>query len=150
MLTVVILLFSAASVSQAYPDGAPDLACRNMMPLHGTHQPQDGVGSYTLMTEVADEGIYVMLTTSGEKMFEGFLVQGRDAITGEPIGTLTEVQYLHALQRQWNTLNLSTGKNLHIRSILHTFSLASEHHIKTDHNLSVMSNNVNGLIFAVL
>jgi len=92
MKSLAFALICCIYSSDAYSKGAPDTICPYFRPFHAEYEPQEFSGSISLMTEKAEEGVYVMLASAGENMFKGFLIQGRDASNGLPIGTLAEVK----------------------------------------------------------
>jgi len=52
-------LLSQASCSLAYPNGAPQDACPDLMPRHGGTQSMDGNDGFFLMGDVVIDGSYV-------------------------------------------------------------------------------------------
>ncbi|XP_051554321.1 putative ferric-chelate reductase 1 [Myxocyprinus asiaticus] len=82
-----------AAVS-GYKNGKVEKACESMIPEHHGH-PNTTVSPYTLTVNVSkfNLGDHIKVTLSGEKHFEGFLLQARDATnsSGSAVGSFTLV-----------------------------------------------------------
>ncbi|XP_037572614.1 putative defense protein 3 [Dermacentor silvarum] len=80
--TALLLLTSVLDATRAYPDGAPEVACDDMMPFHnGARQLNGSDSPYRLVQEKetfnANESLVVNLFTESSH-FKGFLVKALD------------------------------------------------------------------------
>ncbi|XP_050033409.1 putative defense protein 2 [Dermacentor andersoni] len=87
--TALLLLTSVLSATLAYPDGAPEVACDDMMPFHnGARQLNGSDSPYRLVQEKAtfkaNESFTVTLFAKSSH-FKGFLVKALDE-QGNDIG----------------------------------------------------------------
>lgn len=93
MLSEVLCFVSLLVITAAYPDGAPEAACRSMLPSHG-FDPQTSVPPYLVLISSLDvqSGETVTVTVQGRfplDTFRGFMVQFRNVdYPHEAVGTV--------------------------------------------------------------
>lgn len=87
---VTIALVCAIPSAYSYSAGAPEQACKNMVPQHQV-APQTSEAPYKLtlskdkLTAGSDEPIHIKVQgNSGGNTIKGFMIQGR--IDGKPVG----------------------------------------------------------------
>lgn len=80
----VFLLVCATQLSYGFPDGADSLSCQNMLPIHGTSQPQTTPAPFTVTTSVTSvspgQTLNVFITrTNTATALRGFMIEARSA-----------------------------------------------------------------------
>ncbi|KAL5015927.1 hypothetical protein ScPMuIL_005516 [Solemya velum] len=83
LLDLVVLLFCVLGDVSGFSAGAGSQSCVNLMPLHSTHQGQEGPVPYvvelTKHTYQPNEQILVRLRGCAKNAFKGFLIEPRPA-----------------------------------------------------------------------
>ncbi|CAL4178434.1 unnamed protein product, partial [Meganyctiphanes norvegica] len=75
-------------MASAYPNGAPTVACGDMVPLHGVG-PQSSPSPYSITYSVEDKVYKVVVKASSGDSFKGFFLQARTPGTSNIIGAFT-------------------------------------------------------------
>ncbi|XP_014665730.1 PREDICTED: defense protein l(2)34Fc-like [Priapulus caudatus] len=91
VLCAVTVTFALIASVAGYPDGAPDTACDNLQPKHGTNA-QTSSPPFSIDVDSTSYAADQMLavTVRGGPRFEGLMLQAQDS-NNDPVGSFTSV-----------------------------------------------------------